>query len=95
MADKTRVQELLYRALAAPIGLLLRVSDPTRARQFLYQTRTAIGDPDLGRLQFRVVDLGEGPMVAVVKSAQLPGPSAHQSLALPGASSPNLGDLDL
>lgn len=95
MAEREAVTEMLYRALAAPIGLLLAVSDVLKARQFLYQTRTKIGDPALGALQFRVVDLDGEPRVAVVKGAQLPQAEPHRLLSAPGANTPNLGDLDL
>lgn len=87
------LRDMLYQALAEPVGLLLSSPDPAKARQLLYANRTAIGDPELGRLQFRLVDLGEGPQIAIVKGASLPAAEPYQPL--PGAASPNLGDLDL
>ena len=75
------VRELLYRALAEPVGLLLHSEDPNRARTLIYQTRAAIQDPDLARLQVRLVTLGDGN-IAIVKGHHFPSPE-HQPLMAP------------
>lgn len=54
---------LLYQALAEPIGLLLKAPEREKVRQKLYQARTAIGDPALAVLQFRVSPFAEGDLV--------------------------------
>lgn len=46
-------QEILYQALASPLGLVLQVSNFTTANQALYRARAAVGDPALAVLQFR------------------------------------------
>lgn len=43
--------ELLYRALASPIGIVIAVSDFALAQQRLYKARRESGDPDLDKLQ--------------------------------------------
>lgn len=45
--------EFWYLALAEPIGLLLEVNDPQRAKQALYQARARVQDPALAELQVR------------------------------------------
>lgn len=87
------IAAMLYSALEEPIGLLLATSDTARARQVLYQTRVALGDPELARLQFRLVDLGDGPQIAIVKGERLPSAPEYKSMAQ--AQSPDLGELDL
>lgn len=84
----------LYQALAEPIGVVLAETlDLPRARQVLYSTRTALGDPELSRLQFRLVELEEGARIVIVKGEKLAQPAAYEPLA--NNTSPNLGDLDL
>lgn len=56
--------DLLYLALAEPIGLLLSTNDPERARQRLYTARRATGDPALAVLQFKMSPWpGQGQLV--------------------------------
>lgn len=45
--------EILYAAHRAAIGIVVSVSDATRALQRLYAARRLLGDPDLDTLQFR------------------------------------------
>lgn len=91
--QRLRAEVMLYEAMAESIGLLVATDDPGRCRQFLYATRTKIGDPDLGRLQFRLVSMDGETRVAIVKSAQLPPAPAYQPIA--AAVAPNAEDLDL
>ena len=57
--------ELLYRALRAPIGVLLSTNDLARARARLYKVRGELGDERLARLQLRVWPEAEGQFVIV------------------------------
>jgi hypothetical protein len=45
--------EILYQALASPIGLVIAVGDFVKDQAKLYQARSKSGDPDLEVLQFR------------------------------------------
>lgn len=66
--------QLLYQALAEPIGLGLWASDPQRAVQRLYQARAKLADPQLAVLQFRQVaweDEGEGEINLVICKRRL------------------------
>jgi hypothetical protein len=63
--SQTELQAILYQALAEPVGLLLRATDPERARQRLYKARSELGDPALARLQIRISPLDEGELVLV------------------------------
>lgn len=42
--------ELWYQALATPLGVIVRVSDPERAKMRLYALRKEANDPDLDSL---------------------------------------------
>lgn len=55
--------ELLLLALAEPIGLLVKTSDPAKLRASLYRARQASGDPDLSGLQIRMSPLPGGELV--------------------------------
>ena len=45
--------EILYAALASPIGVVVATSDFKIAQQRLYKARRDSGDPELSVLQFR------------------------------------------
>lgn len=68
---KLRLTEFLYQALAEPIGLVLRTSDPVRARQQLYQARQAAQDPSLDCIQIRMSPFPDGDLV-LCKGARVP-----------------------
>lgn len=55
------LKELLYVALAEPIGLLLATPDPARLKAQLYQSKK--GDPELERIQIRTSPWPEGQLV--------------------------------
>ncbi len=63
--------ELLYRALAAPIGIAVVSNDAERARQALYVTRQRLGDPQLARLSFRLNPLMPGQEIWLLKANKL------------------------
>lgn len=64
--------EFWYLALAEPIGLLLQVSDPSRAKQALYQARAKVQDQKLDGLQIRQwPEAGPGGLVIVHRQIQL------------------------
>jgi hypothetical protein len=70
--DKERelvhLRTILYTALAEQIGLLVRVDDPKRARQRLYEARASSGDPALAVLQFRLSP-GGSDLIAITKGS--------------------------
>ena len=45
---------ILYEALSAEFGLVLRTNDPTKARATLYTARRELGDTELAPLMIRV-----------------------------------------
>lgn len=70
--------DLLYRALSAPIGLLIVVNqghasaqEITRARARLYACRREALDPELQRLQIRLSSHPEGQII-ITKSGPTP-----------------------
>lgn len=69
------LKAILYSAMADPIGLLLQVSDFSRARQALYRARAEAADPDLAVLQFRASPgLPEGNLIIVKERVQVSSP---------------------
>jgi hypothetical protein len=73
----TRTEELgplLYQALAEPIGLLLRVSEPQKVMQALHQVKYKAGDPSLMILQIRMLDHPEGNIAITKSDKDLPLP---------------------
>ena len=70
------IKEILYLALAEPVGLLLQVGDFHRDRAKLYSTRAQIGDPSLSGLQFRAVNFEDGNLAIVNQRVQLPAAGA-------------------
>lgn len=74
------VAELLYQAMAEPIGLLVQTSDPERLRQRLYQARAA-GGTEFSCLQFRISPFPDGNIV-ICKGAEPATPKAPQPLNL-------------
>ena len=59
--------EILYLALAEPIGMELAVSDFDLARNRLYAARRAALDPDLDFLQFRASPWNPGTGLVICK----------------------------
>ncbi len=53
MSASQDFKAILYQALAEPIGLLLQVSDFSKARQAFYRARAEAQDPALSILQLR------------------------------------------
>jgi hypothetical protein len=51
---ETQCATILAEALTSTYGLVLRTSNPVRARAALYQTRKKLGDAALDALQVRV-----------------------------------------
>ena len=62
---RAQAAEVLYAALAEPIGLVLRTSDTKRVRQHLYAARRAACDPALEILSIRISPFPEGDLVIV------------------------------
>lgn len=71
--NPTRKQllELLYAALAQPIGLVLHTSDTEQARQALYRARTRASDPALDVLQFKVGVCTDGDLTIYKRKVEL------------------------
>ena len=61
--DQAKATQLLYQALAEPIGLALQANDPKRACQRLYAARAKACDPALFDLQFQLLDTFGGNFV--------------------------------
>jgi hypothetical protein len=70
---------LLTQALAAPCGLVLRASDPQKARQMLYRARREALNPEFDELQIRLVAIGEGNMVICKARVQVPAGTGQKS----------------
>lgn len=66
-----------YAALRAPIGVLLRTSDPAKARHLLYAARRAALDPGLDNLQILFSPLPEGDLVICHKGEIKAGASSE------------------
>lgn len=64
----SEAREILYLALAEPIGLLLRTNDPGRCRQRLYAARREM--PEASGLQFRMWIAEDGDLVVVNEKVQ-------------------------
>ena len=71
------VTELLYRALAAPIGIAVRCDDAARAIFFINSTMRVLADDQLSRLQLRVNPLDPEFELFILKRA----PSSTQTPA--------------
>jgi hypothetical protein len=71
-APNPQYVELLYRALAAPIGIAVLCSDATRARNSLYVARAKLADPLLDRLQVRVNPLLPAKELWLIKTPEAP-----------------------
>lgn len=90
------IELALYEALGERIGVLLRESvedNVGKLRERIYVVRAKLADPELARLQIRLLDLPEGPRIAIVKSAQMP--LVPDQPAGPKSSGPNLKEIDL
>lgn len=55
--------ELLYQALAEPIGLVIKCLDFEAFRTRLYKIKSTLADPDLACLQFRRSPFVEGNLI--------------------------------
>ncbi len=65
--------DILYRAAAEPIGVLLSVQgDLSAARQLLYRTRVQRGDTVLADLQFRLIPGLDGIVICHQKCSIRP-----------------------
>lgn len=80
--SKTALLTILQTALAEPIGLVLRTSDPTRARATLYRIRSEANDPTLSVLQIRASPFpAEGDLIIChVRAPRSRASAAHPSL---------------
>lgn len=75
--QQDRLGQMMYDALAQPIGLLVASPDVAKARSAFYAARNKINDPVLGQLQIRLIVMDGEPMLALVRSDQvlpLPAP---------------------
>lgn len=86
MSSKTSHDQLvaiLEAARCEPIGIVLVVNDPVRARAALYRARTVENNPAYSDLQFRVWPHEDGDLV-ICHDARLPRQTPN-----------NLGRIDL
>ena len=63
--------ELLYRALEAPLGIVVRTSDPERARQRFYAARKT--NPAFDELSIKPSHTSPGTEIWVVRKVPLNG----------------------
>ncbi len=77
---KPAALDILYLALAEPIGLILQCGqgERERARQALYQARTKACDAALAGLQIRISPFGEGDLVVCHQRPRSVAPSARE-----------------
>lgn len=61
--------EIMYQALAEPIGLLVQTNDLNGARARFYAARKLAGDPALSVLQFRASPVPGGELV-IIRAAE-------------------------
>ncbi len=73
MPTKELLSQILYQALGEPIGLLIRTSDPARARQGLYRARQGLADPALAGLQIRTSPIEGGELIIINERIPVPG----------------------
>lgn len=77
--------QILYLALAEPIGLFLRTSSSTQAKARLYQARIKLGDPALAGLQIRTSPIEGGDLILVKGTIQLPKVKKEESEVRPNS----------
>jgi hypothetical protein len=75
-------QQILYLALAEPIGLLLATSDSAKAKTRLYSERAKLKDPALAVLQFRTSPIDGGNLVVTKEKVTRPIPESLEELGL-------------
>jgi hypothetical protein len=68
--------ELLYRALTSPIGIAVSLSDMSRGKALLYQTRASLGDSALAELSFRVNPLLPESELWLMRASAVPREAA-------------------
>lgn len=78
-ALQDKLVELMQQALVSPAGVLLQCENPEAARNRFLGARTANGDPELLRLQFRGCSLPDGNL-AITKAPKTSSPSALDKL---------------
>jgi hypothetical protein len=64
--------ELLYRALSAPIGIAVQVSDAARCKAELYKTRTLLCDTALAELSIRTNPLLPSSELWLMRAGAIP-----------------------
>jgi hypothetical protein len=60
---KAKVRDILYAAMAEPIGLLVMTNEPTRLKALFYSVRRECQDQELDILQLRTSPFPEGQFV--------------------------------
>lgn len=79
-SQQDQMKLILYQALAADIGLVLRTPEPERARQALYAARREINDPDLAILQIRTAGVPDGDLVLIKQKFSTPPPAGPEEV---------------
>ena len=68
-AQETQAMTILYAACSAMLGIVVKTTNPTRARQLFYATRNELGDPTLNDIQIKASpDNVEGEIWIIRKS---------------------------
>jgi hypothetical protein len=84
------IVELLYGALAEPVGVLLQCNDPVRARAKIYAVRRGLMDAELNALRFVVWPEGQ---LAICKGELVAGVEMEPRGAVPAKGKLALKDL--
>ncbi len=82
-AQKLEFMSIWYQALEQPLGLVLRTSDPARARQALYAARAEAQDEALGQLQIRMWQGENGENLVIVHLGKIDGAELARRAELP------------
>lgn len=68
---QTALELIWYQALSEPMGLLLQVEDPHRAKQLLYRARASTGDPELQKVQLRTSPVEGGNLILIRETVEI------------------------
>lgn len=70
--NEQQLKLLWYQALGEPLGLLLQVEDPKKAKQALYRARAGAGDLDLAGVQIRTSPIEGGNLLLIRETVSVP-----------------------
>jgi hypothetical protein len=68
----TQCHAILYAALGAELGIVLRTNNPVKARATLYTARRTLGDTELANLQIRVSPNDSEHEIWIIRKDNIP-----------------------